>query len=347
MDSRKKPNLRAGLAELDRLADKVALPADSYSQLVGRLEKRRNRRTALRVTTLSLAVASLVLLALLARRPGTIGRFEIAARSEDFSWRLQENTVHVTSGSARFALRSSRAQIGVRSGSRLRAEEAGVRVLGGSADFDVEPHGSAIALKVLVSHGTIEVTGTRFLVEQGDLGGTVVLHRGQIRFVASSGENRLLVPGDRLAWPLLPSPAPSTARPATEAAPSAATLDGTRAPRDARAKPAARPALAQEAQSPPAEPVAEAMRKYLTEIDALRIRHDYAGLAARLEAVLRTSVREPMRESLSYELADVLLHKTADHDRACVQVAGHLRRYPAGAYSQRLKNAATAMHCPE
>jgi hypothetical protein len=107
----------------------------------------------------------------------------------------------------------------------------------------------------------------------------------------------------------------------------------------ASTKPASRAELA------PA-PAADPVRAYLTEIDALRIRHEYPALAQRLAEVIKSGVREPMRESLSLELCDVLVRHIHDRARACAYVAEHLGRYPEGSSTGDLKQSASRLRCP-
>jgi hypothetical protein len=92
--------------------------------------------------------------------------------------------------------------------------------------------------------------------------------------------------------------------------------------------------------APPAE-----VRRYLTEIDALRIRRDYPTLAKRLTAVLAAGVGEPLRERLSVGLGGVLPRHGGDRDRACRHLAAHLSRYPTGRNRQEMIRFARQLGC--
>lgn len=333
-------NLSAGFADLSERIDRVPLPSSSYSVLLARLDRKiaaRNRRAVAFVGAFAL-VAAFIVVFNRTRRPNELSPFEVASASAEFSWRTAaDGTVAVTRGNAELALDSAHTHVAVHAGSRLRAGLHDVRVLAGTLDFDVEPHGPGVALRVLVSHGAIEVTGTQFTVTQNDQGGSVELKRGHIRFVANMGDPIVLAAGQTLTWPL--PVASATVAPKTLVPPE---VNDRSEPSASGTSTAARRAAESRAE---AEASPEAVRKYLTELDALRIRHDYPGLATRLVQVLRGPLQEPLRESLSFELCDVLVHKIHDHARACDTITRHLRRYPKGSYTQRLQAASSAMGC--
>lgn len=80
-------------------------------------------------------------------------------------------------------------------------DDGDLRLLDGTAMFDVTTVAKGEApTRILVSHGVIEVLGTRFTIEQGPHGGHVDLFEGSIRFVDLEGVVTEIAPGQRHAW---------------------------------------------------------------------------------------------------------------------------------------------------
>ncbi len=232
-------------------------------------------------------------------------------------------------------------------GAHLRREADAVRVLAGAVRFEVAPQSKRLVIHV--SHGAIEVLGTVFEVEQDPQeGGNVHLEEGRIRFVALNGETREMRAGESLRWPLPPSAQPPSRAPsASESAPkeptslgrppSPVTLPGTHT-----ALPDASPT------SSPSRPGPATRRPEdtLMEIDALRIRRDYATLTTRLRELMAAETSEPMRRTLSLELADVLTEHGADA-QACEHLTLHLRRYPQDASLTAVARARAKLSCDD
>jgi hypothetical protein len=95
----------------------------------------------------------------------------------------------------------------------------------------------------------------------------------------------------------------------------------------------------------PAPEQGDVPRDLVQEIEALRIRHEYAALSARLDEALARQPKEPLRETLSFELCDALSRQPAQHDRACAQLSEHLRRYPVGDYTSSVKKLRREAAC--
>ena len=102
-----------------------------------------------------------------------------------------------------------------------------VRIRRGAAMFDITTvlPGEA-PTRIAVSHGTIEVLGTRFTIEQTAHGGHVDLFEGRIRFIGLDGSSTEIAPGQRYTWgqtvaALTLTPPPSVAD-AADSAPSEA-----------------------------------------------------------------------------------------------------------------------------
>ena len=334
MSERHSPrSLEQGFDALRESAGRAALPGDSYSRLVDKLERRTStaRRWRLGLAVAAPALAALVALGVwrLPRHHDVAG-FEIVTLARRAEAQAGADGELAVAGAAELRATGSNATITVPERARLRREAAGVRLLAGRARFAVARQPQRAVFRVLVSHGVIEVRGTSFLVEQGETGGEVLLETGRVHFLAPDGRELQLAPGQRLRWPLPAATPPASAgSPTTETEPPDLTTPKAAPPRpDARPRP-----------SPPE------VRRYLTEIDALRIRRDYRALAQRLTALLAAGVDEPLAERLSIELSDVLTRHGGDRARACRHLTAHLRRYPHGGNRQELIRSATQLEC--
>ncbi|MCA9707913.1 MAG: FecR domain-containing protein, partial [Myxococcales bacterium] len=109
---------------------------------------------------------------------------------------------------------------------RLRDDEGTVELREGTAMFDVtEVEAGQPPTRIRVSHGIIEVLGTRFTIEQGPRGGHVDLFEGRIRFIGLDGSSTEIAPGQRYTWgetlaalTLTPPPTGPTLEPSMAAA---------------------------------------------------------------------------------------------------------------------------------
>lgn len=332
-------DLKEGFDALRTSAQRAALPGDSYGRLVEKIERRKRRTRQLRrwLLVATPALAGLVVLVVLAvwRLPGhrQVAGFEIVDLHSGAEASPTTDGELAVTGPATLRVPVAAATITVPKRARMRREARGVRLLRGRARFSVTPRPASVAFFVLVSHGRIEVVGTRFDVEQGVAGGEVLLETGRILFVAHDGRERLLAAGEGLRWPL-PAPAtrPASSLPPLREEPPASAPASPRRPRPSRPEPRRRARTAE-------------VRRYLTEIDALRIRRDYPTLAKRLGEVLAAGVDEPLRERLSVELSDVLTRHGNNRVRACRHLTAHLRRYPRGRNRQDLLRSAAELEC--
>jgi transmembrane sensor len=329
------PSLERGFEALRATIGREVPPGASYARLVDTLERRARTARRWRLGLVVASSAAVVLMGLGVWRMtlrATGGGFAIVALgARGQAWVTPDGALEVSGGEVALRATELDAAITVLDRARLRREATGVRLVAGRARFVVTSRPDRAALRVLVSHGTITVWGTRFLVDQNEAGGEVWLEEGRIRFLAADGRERVLSPGERLRWPLAadaPPPASSPTPPVASAPPPAAAAP-PRLPR---------PGPRQRASAPE-------VRRYLAEIDALRIRRDYRELAKRLTAALAAGLDEPLAERLSVELGDVLARHSDDRDRACQQLAAHLRHYPRGRSRAEVIRTARQLRC--
>ncbi len=86
-------------------------------------------------------------------------------------------------------------------GASLEERNNGMRVREGKVSFIATPRADGNALRVLVSHGVLEITGTRFTVEQHGEGGHVKVEEGTVIFHDDGGGDVTLAAGTEVAWP--------------------------------------------------------------------------------------------------------------------------------------------------
>jgi transmembrane sensor len=232
----------------------------------------------------------------------------------------------------------------------LAEERAGVRIVRGRADLIVKkrPPG-AEPVRVAVSHGAIEVRGTRFTVEQGERGGRVTLHEGAIRFLSNArkADSREassidLAPGQSLEWPvpIADDPANAAALPVG----GAADDEGTRARRQPASSVAQRVATTARPEAPPQ--AAEPLELLLERIATLRSRGLFAEAVRELSrAVGRGDYPLAARDRLSYELGSLLSYQLGDRQQACAHWRAHTRTFGAGRYGREVAQASGALGC--
>jgi transmembrane sensor len=212
-------------------------------------------------------------------------------------------------------------------GSVLHREHDRVRVRSGSVTFSVEKRREGEApVRVEVSHGTIEVVGTRFTIRQREEGGDVTLHEGVIRF----GEKTLRA-GESLEWPEKPAPppAPVVVAPPPEPVPAPPVVK----------KPA--PHLRKE----PAVIHETDAAWLLEEVDLLRSRNEYGEAERLLEKGIGGIVLPATKERFSYELGSILTYQLDDKTRACRHWAKHGAEFPGGRYTREVKSAQQRLQC--
>lgn len=209
----------------------------------------------------------------------------------------------------------------------VAADGRNVRVASGKVLFEVEkvPQGEA-PVEVAVSHGRIEVVGTRFAVEQQSGGGHVDLLEGKIRFHHPNGTVEDVLPGERLSW----------GEHATEAVPEvefveADVLEPEAAPVRKRARRSERGTEKQAA-------------AIIEKVTALRAEKRYGAAITEVRRALRRSWDRRTAQVLSYELGE-LLRAAEDTLAACDHFAAHQRRYPGGRYATAVDRVLERLDC--
>jgi len=213
----------------------------------------------------------------------------------------------------------------------IRAEGRNVAVTSGKVLFEVEdvPHDEA-PVQVRVSHGHIEVVGTRFAVEQQPEGGHVDLLEGKIRFHHADGEVEDVLPGQRLSW----------------GAPDGVRLEG---PAEPIAEAAVELPDADDATPPPrkrtrargTDAQAAAVIERVTELRAAK---RYGAAITELRRALRRNWDRRTAQVLSYELGE-LLRAAEDTLGACEHFANHQAKYPSGRYDRAVERVLDRLDC--
>lgn len=212
---------------------------------------------------------------------------------------------------------------------RLHDGPHGVRVLHGAALFSVEKVApGASPVRVEVSHGAIEVLGTRFTVEQAADGGHVDLFEGRIRFVDEHGSTEVQ-PGQRLGWGAR-APTPERVPGDPPARETAAVVDAGADGRAAEASGDA--ASAVEPRDRPSTRPADAAR-IIERVATLRARGQYRAAATVLRRALRRPWERRTAEVLSYELGRILERQLDDDEAACAHWRRHEARFGWGRYA--------------
>jgi transmembrane sensor len=272
--------------------------------------------------------------------------------------------VQVRGGAARLVDDSGGITIEAGEGATLLREQHGLRVLQGEVVLEVRRRRpDEAAAVVLVSHGAIEVLGTRFTVIQSTAGGTVALHEGSIRFRAQDGQVRTLEPGQSLSWPLQPLAA--AVEPAQPPQPEAGLPEppavtpgelAARTPAEAAPAPGPEPRRpvarqgspgAQTAPAPPAPvPLGEdEVASLIDDVNTLRRLGRYAEAASRLEGGLAHPLPSRTQERLTAELGSILTWNLRDAPRACKVWQAHRSLWPQSSYQPEIERAEAALGC--
>jgi transmembrane sensor len=216
-------------------------------------------------------------------------------------------------------------------GSTLHRDHDRVRVLSGTVTFSVDKrHGGEAPVRVDVSHGTIEVVGTRFTIHQREDGGDVTLHEGVIRF-----GDKTLHAGESLEWPEKPKPVvvappPEPPQPEPEPQPEPPAPAVKKHPRPHK--------------EPPVIHETDAAW-LLEEVDVLRSRNEYGEAVRLLEKGIDGIVSSATRERFSYELGSILTYQLDDTTRACRHWAKHTATFGPGRYAREVKSAQARLQC--
>lgn len=257
-------------------------------------------------------------------------------------------------------------------------DDDGLHLVEGTALFEVSHvEAGEDPVQIGVSHGTIEVMGTRFTIEQGPTGGHVDLFDGRIRFVSQAGEHTEIEPGQRRAWgdavlaeaetvdtaeveveadgrgsalgslesatdELADEAETETETEVDDASEVAASERGRRKRRRSKSEPAASSSKDAE----PAEAGPEDASAIIEEVSRLRAQGRFADAAAvlrRAEAERRWDRRTA--QVLSYELGEIIERHLDDEARACAHWARHAERFPGGRYDAAVRAARERLGC--
>jgi transmembrane sensor len=223
----------------------------------------------------------------------------------------------------RFALTAKTATV-------IRREHGALAIRSGEVEVSVAKHAERVRLGV--SHGFIEIVGTRFTIRQREDGGDVTLHEGVIHFV-SGEETRVLATGETYAWPPAPKPAPVADIPPPAPAPVPAPLEKLK-PRVAPVAKQKEPAVIHETDA----------AWLLEEVDTCRSRGEFREAVRLLDKGLAGIVSAATRERFSFELGSILTWQLSDA-RACGHWAAHRAAFPNGRYERELERAMERATC--
>jgi len=330
--------------ELRQEAPSAALEARLRQTLEGSKRLPQAQATAVR-PVLWLAVgcaAALLLFAVFMIKPAPpatapagpplpVAGFQVESGSTAIS--RADRSLRCISASCALRLRTPGVRVNLAREARIRRKGEHTELVRGTVTCAVRPRMRG-RVKIYVSHGVVEVTGTLFRLQQGDLGGRVTLYRGSIRFSAVDGRVVALRPGQSLAWPL-----PPQARAVVPGAPADAGE-----PSDAGASADAggrRPA------SPPNAPLSQAEVESLHgRVERLRSQGRYVEAARALRDGLPRVQERQSRELLSFELGEILTHHLRDVRRACQHWRQHLQRHGPRRYGAEIDKARRTLSCP-
>ncbi|HTE54965.1 MAG TPA: FecR domain-containing protein [Kofleriaceae bacterium] len=207
-------DLLGPLREADRELSRATLAPRTRQRIEDRLADASDAAAARghgkRRVVLAVAAAAVIAFAAWARqdrgerddrRPPASGRVAGFAWRGDACRAADRAGALVLDGTCRAEVDELGIAISSRGAAELVRVEAGVRLVGGTAEFQVE-HVAADhpVVRVAVSAGVIEVTGTRFTVVEEPGRGHVDLHEGRIQFRAADDTLTAVEPGRRLVW---------------------------------------------------------------------------------------------------------------------------------------------------
>jgi transmembrane sensor len=355
-----KRDFGAALREADRSRVDRTLSPQAERRLRARFEEIRSGRERKYSPWRPLALASAVAVGaflgwLTLSRPhlpanGTehVGDFSFASAQRPAVTAGTDGALAVATGGAQLRDEVGAISIDAREGAQVRREPGGLRILSGVVTLDVRKRrpGEPRAV-ILVSHGAIEVMGTRFTITQGSAGGNVVLHEGSIRFRSNDGRVKMLVPGETLSWPLPPDVAerPEPSPPVAAAAPAPSeVVENTPEPATSPVEIAAESARNTSHRKPLV--AGPEIGTLIEEIGTLRRLGRFDEAATRLQGALGAHLPSSTRERLSYELGSILTWQLRDSKRACGVWRAHMNAWPNGRYSSEVNRASRAVECP-
>ena len=322
------------------------LSPEAEARLRGLIDNPKPGRRRLPLVLAPVAAAALALLIWIVmpgsgerakQKPTLVGGFELA------HGKVRESAPgQVSCGSPRCQLRA--AGMGVRleltRGAVAAHGEQELRLLRGKTTFSVQPvkEGGA-PVRVRVSHGVIEVLGTRFTIWQDRGRGRVLLQEGAIQFRAQGGRVIKLSPGQELRWPLVPGPASTSTSTSTSTSKSKSTSTARSTASSSR-KPGRAPAKKAKPPPPPFDTGALVER-----VERLRLQGRYGEAARALSLALPRISDRVMRERLSFELGAILSDQLQDRAAACRHWERHLRAHGRARYGAQIAAARARLGC--
>ena len=229
-------------------------------------------------------------------------------------------------------------------GVSLEERGSGVRVRHGTASFVAQPRDGGDALRVLVSHGVISITGTRFTVVQNEGKGLVKVDEGTIVFHDDDGTDVTVTAGGELSWPRPPSAPVLTLDAIPLAPPKTATLG--RAPRSGVAKaseavPGADAVEEEDDEVEDDEPQPTgvmSMEDILKRISTLRRqKRQREAVELLVSQSQRGDITPAQMARLSWEIG-LFLQDAGEKAAACNHWKNHARKYPDdAAHAERVR----------
>ena len=352
-----KPNFADALRQADTIYRDHGVPETVSQRFFNRIHTRTTRVPTRRWTTVGIGIgiaSCAAALALLILR-GTSGKQEATSLTVAAGFSLAQpskNLKYVVDKGGSLAIHNGDCEaihhefgITVKNRGRITIKHhpGGVRLLHGTADLSVDKRSPDQApARIWVSHGRIDVLGTKFTIRQHKDGGDVMLHEGIIRFTGDDKQSRTLEPGDTLAWPL-PAIKPAPIDPVDQRRPVQKARQVERRVRKRRQSQSDPTRL-----SPPSEPTVDKRGSVFDEVAKLRSRRQYHEATRTLRRAL-TSQRLSLsaRERLSYELGAILTHQIMDVTQACKHWTAHNQRYPTGRYTAEVRGTQKRLDCQD
>ncbi|MEM7153664.1 MAG: FecR domain-containing protein [Myxococcota bacterium] len=377
------PLLAPPLRELDRRQRLRGMPPGARVRVAERLRKEAERRAAVRgfryrwLPALTFAAgAALVLvvvglglqrapIAVQAQAPEhpVLGMFTVEGEGCHHQGRQDET---VLDGACRLVA----PQLTVQTWERVVLQkDGGIRVVEGKTLFDVEPvPAGSEPVRIQVSHGTIDVIGTRFTIEQGPDGGFVDLFEGKIRFTSLHGEVVDIEPGQRHTWGAMAVNSVAARGPTVAVGEAVGTPDAATPPPpplDAAPSEHAPERASESSSSSRRRTEGESPRTRARPQNKVRGTTDEAALIidevarlrsegayARAASVLRRAEQSRRWDSrtaqvLSYELGEILGRHLDDAPAACAHWARHASRFPRGRYARAVESARERLGCSD
>ncbi len=229
------------LRQLDQTLGERGMPPGARARIEDRLARHARRRAAISgfklrwLPAFTFAAGAALVLAVVGLRLSSSEPIELRPEARELMGMFtvhgqschdrQEVADTVLEGTCRLV--SSAMELHTWEPVRLRNDDGTVRLSDGTAVFDIRPvEAGQPPTRIHVSHGTIEVLGTRFTIEQRARGGHVDLFEGRIRFVGLDGSSTEIAPGQRYTWG--ETVAALTLTPPPVAAPSSASNEVAR-----------------------------------------------------------------------------------------------------------------------